>query len=188
MFVIKESGKLIRFADKQIRDNGGHRVGPFLWVKPVPTMPAGLARGLLLGRDKRRLVRQLWCRCLFRSRTDRLYAGPSRKHSIISIKRCAAARAILLFSPLATCRGRFVNCHTANELGGLEFCRLTLSRPRPAAARPRTDFRRRRTINAPDFTPAAQGRGHTSTALAGKRSTYRRVTRCRARQQAQCPR
>jgi len=30
-----------------------------------------------------------------------------------------------LFGPFrATCRGRF-NCHTANEFGGLEFCRLT---------------------------------------------------------------
>ena len=67
MFVIKKSGKLTRFADKQIRDNGGHRVGPFLWVKPVPTMPAGLARGLLLGRDKRRLVRQALDRSLLRS-------------------------------------------------------------------------------------------------------------------------
>ena len=55
MFVIKESGKLIR--DKQIRDNGGHRVGPFLWVKPVPAMPAGVARGLLLAATSRRLVR-----------------------------------------------------------------------------------------------------------------------------------
>ena len=34
----------------------------------------------------------------------------------------------------ATCRGRLVQLPTANEFGGLEFGRLTLSRPRPAAS------------------------------------------------------
>ena len=83
-------------------------MGPFLWVKPVPAMPARLARGLLLGRDKRRLVRQALDRSLLRSLiqlTGQCHAGETLGN--ISAPYAHARRPDDITDPLrATCRGR----------------------------------------------------------------------------------